>query len=464
MIPGKYKNKLHLAGQENKGQLYIKRNQYSQEFENFENIDPMYYEVDMVNFLKELVRVLNNKNSSDSDVIEAFTQFSEGIKCFKPNQQFYSYFIQQNFTELFLFLLQSAKNEIFESILWTISIIFFVSFRYDNKVIVNEFTKYNLFDFLLSINISNIPKNSIPSYLNILSYYCLLDEKTRDTVINQVFFPLKEFLFDDLNENELVKQAAIIIDNSTRFRIKNTEYKKWVLQFFLVNYKFLDENIIFYFLKSIKALCIDPSFIDLLFLFHFEGFLERSLKNFTFHEHKNFILDLQNFMLKKDPSRVNINYAYLMELGSSPPLDCCAKAFKTFRNGIKFRKCDNPLSDIQLYNSFLNLLRDGPYEVKYELVKCIYTWFNSSPKKDIITHVPSLLPEIIQIIVICDDDTIISKILIEIKIIFDIFGTHGFLEQLKELPGIPDLISYIQSLDIIDEAISQNVNYILSFF
>ncbi|OHT13870.1 hypothetical protein TRFO_15891 [Tritrichomonas foetus] len=416
-----------------------------------ENLSSHFFEVELETTFDLLLQALEMHN--ENAVLESLSTISSAIINFMPKKPFYQYFIKNNFPQIFKNILENPPTElIFQNTLWTLSQVYLVCVRYSELDILNEFQKINIFDFLLSLR-NRINNELLPYYLNLMSYFCLLDSKTRDRVLENLLFLEKDIYFDDFENDELIRQASFVVFRSTlsfpipNYTSINFNYKRWIVTFLLENDLNLENESKYYFLGSILNLCSEPSFINELFNFHFEGYINR----FDYHHTNdeliiNTLLKIQIKMTNVSQEKMEFNYIVLMEIGCSKFYSCIHNAFKLFRNGIEFRPNDRPFSNTLITQKFLESLNSGIYEIKYEFIKCIYSILNFCCDEDIIRLVPFLIPCICQFLVISDEEKIIGKILTEILMIFQKGDNYGLTDEYRRLFEEHDCFEFLLNL------------------
>lgn len=445
------------------------------------------------------IRILPEKTTEEKlnvDLITLFTNLNESLSLnlfekaqielieivnnlvsFQPDEKTFDFIINSNLHLQILSILQAPPTyEIYHYSIYLISSLFAISWKYEKIEIFNKFNSienFNLLDFFIQkfnpnykaeptrqIDLLTFDLDMLPSYLQIISFYCIfLDKPICDMITQIVIIPNLPIFFNAFEDTELTSAASFLVSSSTKYplNIENNEYVSWIITFTIQKVTMMDLNSQYYFFKSINNLTQNEKMISYLFNLNFETFLENYLKTNISSFTNNLldeILTLQLKLLLADPNKVILDYSKLIDI-SFRFKNLRNIAFQLFGNGMKLREKDCPLDDDNFFAYFMNLYYDAAFDMKSEIVKILEVWMMKSSHQLVSKRALLLMNEISQFMEqVSINDSLFLVVLHEIIILLDIESKSSLdeFQKSKNILESNDCVSYLTELQNDEEA------------
>lgn len=464
--------------------------------------------------VRQIIPINVNQKTVKADLLALFNQFQESfssklidgiesslielnnnLQCLQPDEESFLFIINSDFIDQIIFLLLNPPTyEIYQPVIYLIINLFKISIKYDKPEIferINSIENFDLLQYLLMKINPNYKENPnqeisqillqidmilLPHFLHLISfYYIKMNDEIRDLIFQVVISPNINFLFQFLDDQELTVNVSRLVFLSTKYPIKNIqfEYIISIINFFIDNIESLDMKSQRFFFKAINNLADDENVMKQLFESNFDGLIECyiSIKKNELIEDKSlkYALTLKSKMLCANCESVTVSYQKLIDIINSKFNRSKKVAFDFLKKAIELRSNDKPFNDDQLFNYFINSMKNGKFEMKYKFIRVIEIWMVKSNGFDILNRSQTVLEEISPFLQqISTEDQLFVIVLEEVKRFLDVAsGNADALQNLKNIVEINVGVDYlveIQSESQSSEAVCSLVQSILNYW
>lgn len=428
---------------------------------------------------------------SNEGVEFSLTEMNVYLKSIQLEDKTYDFIIQSNFIDQIInLLLNPLTNEIYNQLIFLIINLFSLSKKYKKNEIFEKFNSiknFNLLDYFLNkINpdYQKVTEQSIeqillqmdtlfPHFLHLISFYCFIENvEIRDLILQAVIQPCIEIFFSNFEDHEMTSNASLLIYSSTKLPFKESQnkYVAFIIDFFVKNVKNLDSLSQRYFFKSINNLISqNENVIKILFESNFDGLIEfyiNQKKEFIDDKSLKYALILKLKMLCEDNESVTVVYPKLIDIGISKFNRSKKVAFELFQKALELKN-DQPFNDDQFFNYFIESLRNGKFEMKYEFIKILAIWSKKSNQLDILSKSDVVIDEVSQFLQqFSVSDDLFVVLLDIIKVLFEkAQSSSEHFEKLKSIVNENNGFAFladIQSDSESPEIVINLIQYILN--